>query len=163
MIVKPCIRPQNLKSLISSARAWYIQQYPETPASVLQRYVEAEYAVSDWVKARHYVYPVFYFLYSGQCIVGFMRVRRTIAGEFCIAKIYLKPGFQGKGGGRMLVEVIPAASIFLDVYAGNTPAILAFRRMGFVSSGKIEFQGYGYRQCGIRMKRIREQKVRRAC
>jgi hypothetical protein len=63
----------------------------------------------------------------------------------------------------MLIEAIPNAFLLLDVYAGNTQAVLAFRGMGFMNAGKIEFRDYGYRQSGLRMSRTREQKIRLEC
>jgi len=51
MMVKAWIRPRNLNSRIVSARAWYIRQYPETPAPVMKRYVEADSAVFQEVCA----------------------------------------------------------------------------------------------------------------
>lgn len=160
MRVKSCISTRNLLSLISSARLWYLRQYPETPLPVLHKYVQADYRVSDWVKARHYAYTIFYFLYCGQSIVGFMRLRPAKKGATCIEKIYLNPGFQGRGGGRMLIDSMLSGTVFLDVYAGNRAAISAFRKMGFECAGKIEFRDYGYRQSGFRMVRIREQKIK---
>ena len=88
---------------------------------------------------------------DGEKIAGMAYARQASDKEVKLHQLYIKPGFQGRGVGKMLLEEIEESFfevpiIFLEVEEQNSMAITFYMRNGFVktaSTGNCGMQNSG--------------------
>jgi len=85
-----------------------------------------------------------------------------------ISRIYLKPGFQGSGNGRALMERcleeaerFMCDAVWLSVWNKNEKAIGFYEKMGFDKAGTCEFDMAGTIQTDFVMVLYRDENLRR--
>ena len=78
----------------------------------------------------------------GETLAGYA-ILRTVAGEGELLRIAVRPDVRGRGIARKLMEQVERAareagadSLFLEVRAGNEPALALYRASGFEENGR---------------------------
>ena len=81
-------------------------------------------------------------IWENEIIAGYCLLR-VVAGEGELFRIGVKPEFRKKGLGRKLMDAMEdtarkkqAESIYLEVRAGNLPAISLYKSRGFSETGR---------------------------
>jgi ribosomal protein S18 acetylase RimI-like enzyme len=96
---------------------------------------------------------IFYFLYDGEELAGYMKFNIDAAltedmgaDSLEVERIYIRPAFKRKGLGRLLIDkAIEIARtqgkqlIWLGVWEHNVNAIAFYEKMGFVHNGSHSF------------------------
>lgn len=135
-----------------AAKAYALQYHAVTPASVLQHWIRLEYKAQEWQKARHYRNEHFLFVFRGNFPIGFIRYS-THRDRLIIEKIWIQRNFRKHKGSRLLLQSLGNVPIQLDIYAGNSSALQAFRKLGYRVIGECSFRALGFVQEGRVMQR----------
>jgi len=127
-------------------------QEQNTPEN-MQAYLKNAYTLDKLQKEMLQDNSTFFFIFYNDQLAGYMKVntddaQTEQAGEDAleIERIYIRSGFQRKGLGNYLIDkAIEIAKekekekVWLGVWEHNEPALLFYRKNGFVQTGSHSF------------------------
>lgn len=119
----------------------------------LQAYLEKAYDPEKLESELAAEGSVFWFLYDGQELAGYMKINVDAAltedmgaDSLEVERIYIRPAFKRRGHGKYLIdkaiEIARAqgkTSIWLGVWEHNLNALAFYAKMGFVRTGAHSF------------------------
>ena len=135
-----------------AAQAYALQYHAVTPETVLNYWIHLEYDALEWQKARYHRNEQFRFVCRGNFPIGFIRYSIHRDG-LTIEKIWIQRNFRKHKGSRLLLQSLGNVSIQLNIYAGNSSALQAFRKLGYRFIGNCFFRAPGFVQEGRVMRR----------
>lgn len=149
MRVTGFVYPLKFRELCrKSARAYYQQYRKNTPPEILNAYLREEYDFQEWLQNQSHGSREFRFLYAGNLIAGFMRIRCK-SNHTEILKIFIFPQWRKQKGAQRLMGTLCDTEVRLRVYAGNVSAIRIFHRAGFRKLSTCTFAGKHFVQSGL--------------
>jgi ribosomal protein S18 acetylase RimI-like enzyme len=120
----------------------------------IEAYLEQSFNKSKLLSELDNKSSKFYFLYSGNILVGYLKINEELAqtdirdhNSLEIERIYIKKEYKGNGYGKYLIEhsiqlaiEMKKHYIWLGVWENNIDAIQFYKRMGFTESGRHFFR-----------------------
>ena len=148
MQIRKRISALELDQLRQRAKEAYWAQYHRvTPEIVLHSWVNKEYKKAEWLKAGRQLNQGFRFLCQGNYPHGYLRFSKN-AGGISINKIWIDEKSRKRKYTPRLLKTLELAPQSIKIYAGNSVALRAFRKMGFIPKCTCSFVAKGFAQSG---------------